>query len=87
MNRRSLLGSIIFASAALNLPVKWVTSARAEQKDWRHGLSLFGELKYPADFKHFDYVHPNAPKGGASSAYGLLAEAVSRAADFSSVSS
>ena len=31
---------------------------------WRHGLSLFGDLKYPPDFPHFDYVNPNAPKGG-----------------------
>ncbi len=38
--------------------------ARAEEQTWRHGLSLFGELKYPAGFKHFDYVNPNAPKGG-----------------------
>jgi microcin C transport system substrate-binding protein len=30
----------------------------------RHGLSTFGELKYPPDFKHFDYVNPDAPKGG-----------------------
>ena len=30
----------------------------------RHGLSTFGALKYPADFKHFDYVNPDAPKGG-----------------------
>jgi microcin C transport system substrate-binding protein len=29
-----------------------------------HGLSSFGDLKYPADFKHFEYVNPNAPKGG-----------------------
>jgi microcin C transport system substrate-binding protein len=29
-----------------------------------HGLSTFGELRYPAGFKHFDYVNPNAPKGG-----------------------
>lgn len=29
-----------------------------------HGLSAFGELKYPADFTAFDYVNPNAPKGG-----------------------
>ena len=32
---------------------------------WKHGLSLFGDLKYPADFKQFDYVNANAPKGGA----------------------
>ncbi|MGH6967887.1 MAG: extracellular solute-binding protein [Stellaceae bacterium] len=30
----------------------------------RHGLSLFGDLKYPPGFKHFDYVNPDAPKGG-----------------------
>ena len=30
-----------------------------------HGVSAFGELKYPADFPHFDYVNPDAPKGGA----------------------
>ena len=32
---------------------------------WRHGLSLFGDLKYTASFKRFDYVNPDAPKGGA----------------------
>jgi microcin C transport system substrate-binding protein len=36
----------------------------------RHGLSIFGELKYPADFKHFDYVNPDAPKGGKASQIG-----------------
>jgi len=29
-----------------------------------YGLSLFGQLKYPPDFKHFDYTDPQAPKGG-----------------------
>jgi microcin C transport system substrate-binding protein len=29
-----------------------------------HALSLIGEPRYPADFKHFDYVNPDAPKGG-----------------------
>jgi len=29
-----------------------------------HGLSLFGTVKYPADFTQFDYVNPDAPKGG-----------------------
>ena len=28
------------------------------------GMSLFGDLKYPPDFKHFDYVNPDAAKGG-----------------------
>jgi microcin C transport system substrate-binding protein len=35
-----------------------------------HGLSAFGELKYKADFAHFDYVNPQAPKGGRLSTVG-----------------
>ncbi len=31
-----------------------------------HGASLTGELKYGLDFPHFDYVNPNAPKGGTA---------------------
>ena len=27
-------------------------------------MSSFGDLKYPADFHHFDYVNLTAPKGG-----------------------
>ncbi|WP_342724834.1 extracellular solute-binding protein [Bradyrhizobium sp. B097] len=46
-----------------------VTPALAEDAanglKWRHALSLFGNVKYPADFKRFDYVNPDAPKGGA----------------------
>ena len=30
-----------------------------------HGVSLYGPAKYPADFTHFDYTNPDAPKGGA----------------------
>ena len=29
-----------------------------------HGISLYGDLKYGPDFQHFDYVNPDAPKGG-----------------------
>ena len=29
-----------------------------------HGIAMHGELKYPENFPHFDYVNPNAPKGG-----------------------
>ena len=127
MNRRSLLGSTLVAVAAL--PLTWprsIGAALADDKDWRHGVSLFGDLKYSAGFGHFDYVNADAPKGGAaaeaesgtfdnfnsvvagvkgslaagidlvyetllvssldeiSSGYGLLAEAVSFPADFSS---
>ena len=30
-----------------------------------HGIAMHGEPKYPADFTHFDYVNPHAPKGGS----------------------
>lgn len=36
-----------------------------------HGLSTFGDLKYGPDFAHFDYVDPNAPKGGQLRLYGI----------------
>ncbi|BBF94860.1 extracellular solute-binding protein [Blastochloris tepida] len=35
-----------------------------------HGMSAFGDLKYPAGFSHFDYVDPEAPKGGSFSQIG-----------------
>ncbi|MFD1198212.1 extracellular solute-binding protein [Brucella gallinifaecis] len=35
------------------------------EPQWRYASSLTGEPKYPADFKHYDYVNPDAPKGGA----------------------
>ena len=34
-------------------------------------MAKFGELKYPASFKQFDYVNPSAPKGGAASQIAL----------------
>src|SRR5499433_3479546 len=47
----------------------FITTANAQvpaEPAWRHGLSLFGDIKYPADFKRFDYVNPDAPKGGVA---------------------
>lgn len=38
----------------------------SSSEPWRHALSLFGDVKYPADFKRFDYVNPSAPKGGTA---------------------
>ena len=38
---------------------------RADAVQTSHGLSAFGDLKYPSDFEHFDYVNPDAPKGGS----------------------
>jgi len=31
---------------------------------WQAALSMYGDLKYPESFKHFEYANPNAPKGG-----------------------
>jgi microcin C transport system substrate-binding protein len=49
-------------------PALGQSEAQAEVE--RHGISGFGDLKYSADFKHFDYVNPNAPKGGLFSQLG-----------------
>jgi microcin C transport system substrate-binding protein len=51
---------VAIAIAALAL----ATPALAQEKVWHHGLSLMGELKYPEGFKQFDFVNPDAPKGG-----------------------
>ncbi|WP_226573258.1 extracellular solute-binding protein [Acuticoccus sediminis] len=39
-------------------------AASAAEPAWRHAGALTGDPRYPADFKHFDYVNPEAPKGG-----------------------
>src|SRR4051794_923928 len=58
--RRHVLGLGIGAAGA-----GWLGPARAVEAGAElHGLSVFGDLKYPADFHHFDYVNPDAPKGG-----------------------
>ncbi len=49
-----------------------MTSAQAQQDVIEaHGISPFGQLKYPADFAHLDYVNPDAPKGGEISIWGF----------------
>ena len=50
-----------------------LASANAAADNGKHGLSTFGELKYPADFKHFEWVNPDAPKGGRLWAIGTVA--------------
>lgn len=39
----------------------------AETTKPAHGIAIHGDVKYPPDFKHFDYADPNAPKGGTLS--------------------
>ena len=45
--------------------------AIAADPEARHGLSVFGDLKYGPGFKNFDYVNPDAPKGGTLKIPGL----------------
>ncbi len=55
-------GSAILIGAAI-----WAGQADADGHDpvtVTHGYSNFDELVYPADFPHFNYVNPDAPKGG-----------------------
>jgi microcin C transport system substrate-binding protein len=54
--------------------VPFIETAKAQSETelpWRHALSLFGDVKYPADFKRFDYVNPDAPKGGTVRQYAI----------------
>lgn len=73
ISRRRLLKTSAFAALTPvlggvgSLPVIGAASAQpaaAGGAEWKHALSLFGEIKYPAGFKRFDYVNPDAPKGG-----------------------
>jgi microcin C transport system substrate-binding protein len=59
LSRRYVIGLGIGAVGA-----SWLRPAAAEEAAEAHGMSAFGDLKYPADFHHFDYVNLNAPKGG-----------------------
>ena len=59
-SRRHVLGLGVGALSAMRLQ----TSRAAEPGAERHGMSAFGDLKYPADFHHFEYVNVGAPKGG-----------------------
>jgi microcin C transport system substrate-binding protein len=71
LSRREALALGASAAAAIVMPsAPMVPSARAQEGVERHGMSAFGDLKYPADFKHFDYVNADAPKGGLFSQVG-----------------
>jgi microcin C transport system substrate-binding protein len=71
LSRRDTL--MLGAGAAAAIVASPLPPAAAQEETERHGISTFGDLKYPADFKHFDYVNPNAPKGGVFSQIGPTA--------------
>jgi microcin C transport system substrate-binding protein len=66
LTRRAVIrtGALALTFPALRAIPALVTSAHAQDRVWHHGLSLFGEPQYPEGFKNFNYVNPNAPKGG-----------------------
>src|SRR5262245_65882366 len=68
LSRRSVLRA---TAATVAAPALGILSAAApvgrasgQTQIWRHALSLFGDIKYPEGFAHFDYVNSNAPQGG-----------------------
>jgi len=62
MRRRTLLASPL--AAALPVPTRGPALAQAPAPRRVHALSLLGEPSLPADFAHFPWVNPDAPKGG-----------------------
>ena len=60
--------TLLLSAGALASAIAPAT-AREEMPE-RHGISAFGDLKYPPHFAHFDYVNPDAPKGGVFSHVG-----------------
>ena len=59
------LRNIVVGSAIGLAVIFGAMSLRADEAITNtHGFNFFGELKYPADYKHLDYVNPDAPKGG-----------------------
>ena len=79
ITRRHLLqGGAVAAMApalGLNPVLPAIETAHAQAAPdglaWRHAMSLYGDVKYPAGFKRFDYVNPAAPKGGAARLFEL----------------
>lgn len=63
LTRRSFLASAGAVAAASAVPSRLFAATPTGTPV--HGLSAFGDLRYPADFPHFDYASPDAPRGGA----------------------
>jgi microcin C transport system substrate-binding protein len=64
-SRRDIL--ILGAGAVAVSTTAFTAMAQGAGETERHGLSAFGDLEYPADFKHLKYINPAAPKGGTFS--------------------
>lgn len=66
LSRRQALitGGGALSMAALGPLGRGPARAQSPATLWQHGTALIGEPRYPPDFPHFDYVNPDAPKGG-----------------------
>lgn len=62
--KRALSASSIFRSVGIALTFVALAANANDRTQFRHGISFFGDFKYPPDFAHFDFVNPDAPKGG-----------------------
>ena len=65
------MNRILLSLAACAVLATSAVSANAQNVDPKHGLSVFGDLKYGNGFSHFSYANPDAPKGGAFKVPGL----------------
>jgi microcin C transport system substrate-binding protein len=59
-----MINTLRIAVLALGAVLVLAPLAEAQEPVWRIGTSLVGDLKYQQGFAHFDYVNPDAPKGG-----------------------
>lgn len=68
--RRSMIVAALLAGSAT---FGWAVSATEDGETVikAHGISTFGDLKYPEGFPHLDYVNPDAPVGGTMSTWGF----------------
>lgn len=57
-----MIRSTVCAAAVLVVIGGWTVAGAVEPK---HGVAMHGDVKYPPDFTHFEYVNPDAPKGGS----------------------
>ena len=58
------LSGLLLQAALLLAQFLFAGPANARDLNYQHGFSLFNEQRYPADFSHFNYLNPDAPKGG-----------------------
>lgn len=63
INRRTMIA--LSSAAAVSAALPFNAQAQGKNNTASHGLAIFDDLKYPADFNNFDYINPQAPKGGA----------------------